>query len=113
MALTRGIDPDFEFDDWLAEKPPASLYHFYIKAAQFLKKEDARRSRKQDVAGLNSEGIQSNVAVKQTEKSSGKVQQTFKINKVSRRMMEVKERRDPRRGRPKAPMFDRYSRLLS
>ena len=34
MALTKGIDPDSEFGDWLAGKPPASLDRFYAKAAQ-------------------------------------------------------------------------------
>ena len=74
MALTKGIDVDSEFESWLAGKPPASLDRFYSKAAQFLRREDARQSRKQDDAGPNIEGIQSNVAIKQSGDSSGKVQ---------------------------------------
>ena len=73
MALTKGIDPDSEFGNWLAGKPPASLDRFYSKAAQFLRQEDAKQSRKQDDARPRSEGIQSNVAVKQSGESSGKV----------------------------------------
>lgn len=72
MALTKGIDPDFEVGDWLAGKPPASLDRFYAKTTQFLRREDARRSRKHDVAGPSSEGIQSHAEVKQTGRVSVK-----------------------------------------
>ena len=57
MALTKGIDPDSEFGNWLAEKPPASLDRFHAKAAQFLRREDAKQSRKQTDAGPSTEGI--------------------------------------------------------
>ena len=57
MALTKGIDADSEFGSWLAGKPPASLDRFYSKATQFLRRDDAKQSRKQDDAGPNIEGI--------------------------------------------------------
>ena len=57
MALTKGIDADSEFGNWLAGKPPASLDRFYSKAAQFLRREDVKQSRKKDDAGPSVEGI--------------------------------------------------------
>lgn len=42
MALTKGIDPDSKFSNWLVGKLLASLDRFYAKAAQFLRKEDAK-----------------------------------------------------------------------
>ena len=64
MALTKGIDVDSEFGNWLAGKPPASLDRFYSKGAQFLRREDVKQSRKQDDARPNIKGIHSNIAVK-------------------------------------------------
>ena len=73
MALTKRIDPDSEFGNWLARKPLASLDRFYSKAAQFLRKEETKYFRKKDDARPSVEGIQNNVAVKQSGESSGKV----------------------------------------
>lgn len=102
MALTKRIDPDFVFGNWLAGKPFASLDLFYAKATQFLKKEDARRSRKQDDAEPSVECIQSSIAEKQTGESSGKVQLNVQ-NKQGQQKGKGKKR-DPNHGpRPRAP----------
>lgn len=73
MALTRGVDPDSEFDDWLAEKLPSILDGFFANMAQFLWKEDAKRTRKRDATGPSAKAVQSNVAVKQFGDSFEKV----------------------------------------
>ena len=33
MVVIRGIDPESEFGDWLAGKPPVMLERFYVKVA--------------------------------------------------------------------------------
>ena len=113
MALTKGIDPDSEFGNWLAGKPPASLDRFHAKAAQFLRREDAKQSRKQTDAGSNVGGTQSNVAIKQSGESSGKVQLNIK-NKQARRRESVNQlkKQDQNRGpQRKNPKFDSYTPL--
>jgi len=42
VALVRGVDPDSEFGDWLAEKLPATLDRFYAKATQYIRKKEVR-----------------------------------------------------------------------
>ena len=51
MAVMRGVDPDSEFGDWLAGKPPATLERFYSKAHQFIRREEARWVRRDKASG--------------------------------------------------------------
>ena len=74
MAVMRGVDPDSEFRDWLAGKPPATLERVYSKAHQFIRREEARWSRQDKAPGPVQETVKSNIAVKQTSDNSGKAQ---------------------------------------
>ena len=86
---------------------------FYSKAAQFLRQEDAKQSRKQDDAKPGSEGIQSNVAVKQSGDNSGKVQLNIQNKQTQPRGGNGQnKKRDPNPGpRRRAPMFESYTPL--
>ena len=74
MAVMRGVDPNSEFGDWLVEKLPATLERFYSKAHQFIRREKARWTRRDKAPGPVQETVKSNIAVKQSGDSSGKVQ---------------------------------------
>ena len=74
IAVMRGVDPDSEFGDWLAGKPPTSLERFYSEAHQVIRREEARWTRRDKAPGPVQEIVESNIAVKQSGDSSGKVQ---------------------------------------
>ena len=73
MAVMRGVDPDSEFGEWLAGKPPTTLERFYSKAHQYIGREEARWMRKKETSSADV-AAQNNVAIKQTGDNSGKVQ---------------------------------------
>ena len=82
MALTKRIDPDSEFGNWLAGKPPASLDRFHAKTAQFLRRKmrnSLGSKLTQDQVRKGSEAmLQSNSPVRAPEKFSW----TLKTNKL-------------------------------
>ena len=72
MALIDGIDKDNEFGRYLAGKPPLTREIFYEKANVRLRQKEIYTNRKRKAT--DKEDIQSNVAIKQTGDSSGKVE---------------------------------------
>ena len=74
MALIEGVDPDTEFRDYLAGKPPPTRELFYEKANIRLRREEAKANRKRKSEGALKEGVQSNIAVQQSGDSSRKVE---------------------------------------
>ena len=74
MALIEGVDLDNEFGDYLAGKPPPTRELFNEKANVRLWWEEAKANRKRKSEGASKEGVQSNIAVKQSGDSSGKVE---------------------------------------
>lgn len=67
---------------------------------------------KQDAAGPSDEGIQSNVPVKQTSENFSNVQLNIQNKQGQQKCNEGQgKKRDPRHGRPMAPVFDRYAPL--
>ena len=71
-ALIDGVDKDTEFGRYLAGKPPHTRELFYEKANVHLRREEVYANLKAKTA--DKEEIQSNVAIKQTGDSSGKVE---------------------------------------
>ena len=74
MAVMRGVDPDSEFGDWLVGKPLATLERFYSKAHQFIRREEARWTRRDKASWPVKESVKSNVVMKQTGDNPGKTQ---------------------------------------
>lgn len=64
IALTKGVDLDSDFSYWLERKHPSILESFYVKVAQYLRKEEAKRSKKKGIVGPSIDGVQSNMEVK-------------------------------------------------
>ena len=71
-SLIDGVDKDTEFGRYLAGKPPHTRELFYEKANVRLRQEEVYANREMKKA--NKEEIQSNVTIKQTGDSSGKVE---------------------------------------
>lgn len=47
-VLIRGIHPDTDLGEWLSRKPPTTLDHFYNNVVQYLRKEEANLTRRND-----------------------------------------------------------------
>lgn len=71
-VLIKGIHPDTDLGEWLSRKPSTTLDHFYNNVVQYLRKEEANLTRRNDTRH-QVETVQSSVAVKQFGKSSGNI----------------------------------------